>query len=73
MSKNIKSILWALVVWGGFLVLFITASWKVQNENKTWEEKYYELKVERDYLKKTSEGLLKNWKECEQKKVELIQ
>ena len=67
MSKNIKSILWALVVWGGFLALFLTSSWKVQNENKTWEEKYYELKVERDYLKKTSEGLLKNWKEYTQK------
>jgi hypothetical protein len=73
MNRNIKALLYSLAVWGGFLTLFLTASWNVQNENKTWEEKYYELKLETDYLKKTSEGLLKNWKECEQKKVELIQ
>ena len=30
------------------------------------------MKEERDMYKKTSEMLLKNWKECEQKKIEII-
>ena len=33
---------------------------------------YNEIKIEKEYFERTSEKLLKNWKECEQKKVELI-
>jgi hypothetical protein len=42
-----------------------------QKEN-SWEVKYHEVKKERDYYKKTSEQLLKNWKDCEEKLVEVI-
>jgi len=42
-----------------------------QKEN-SWEVKYHEVKKERDYYKKTSEHLLKNWKDCEEKLVEVI-
>ena len=34
------------------------------------KQKYNQMKEERDMYKKTSEMLLKNWKECEQKKIE---
>ena len=51
-------------------VVLLTSSTTTQK--KSWEQKYHEVKKERDYYKQTSEKLLKNWKECEKKKVELI-
>jgi predicted negative regulator of RcsB-dependent stress response len=41
-------------------------------QKDSWEQKYYEIKKERDYYKDASEKLLKNWKECEEKVVKLI-
>ena len=41
-------------------------------QENSWEQKYYEIKKERDYYKDASEKLLKNWKECEEKVVKLI-
>jgi predicted negative regulator of RcsB-dependent stress response len=41
-------------------------------QKDSWEQKYHEVKKERDYYKDASEKLLKNWKECEEKVVKLI-
>lgn len=54
------------------LILVLTGFTISTNQKESWEQKYYEVKKERDYYKQTSEKLLKNWKECEKKKVELI-
>lgn len=53
------------------LLIVILFSGFSQTESE-WETKYNQMKEERDVYKKTSEMLLKNWKECEQKKVEII-
>jgi len=53
------------------LLIVILFSGFSQTENE-WETKYNQMKEERDMYKKTSKMLLKNWKECEQKKVEII-
>lgn len=54
------------------LVGFITLSSLTVQEPNSWEQKYYELKKERDYYKKTSEKLLSNWKQCESKVNQVI-
>ena len=51
------------------IVILFSAFTLTENE---WETKYNQMKEERDMYKKTSEMLLKNWKECEQKKIEII-
>jgi len=51
-------------------VVLLTSFTATQKES--WEQKYYEIKKERDYYKDASEKLLKNWKECEEKVVKLI-
>lgn len=51
-------------------VVLLTSSTTTQKES--WEQKYYEVKKERDYYKQTSEKLLKNWKECEVKIVKIV-
>lgn len=53
------------------LLIVILFSGFTQTESE-WETKYNQMKEERDMYKKTSEMLLKNWKECEQKKIEII-
>ena len=53
------------------LLIVILFSGFTLTENE-WETKYNQMKEERDMYKKTSEMLLKNWKECEQKKIEII-
>ena len=53
------------------LLIVILFSSFTLTENE-WETKYNQMKEERDMYKKTSEMLLKNWKECEQKKIEII-
>ena len=42
-----------------------------QKEN-SWEQKYHEVKKERDYYKKASEKLLENWKGCEERVLEIL-
>ena len=57
-----------------FLIIMVLMGFNIsanQKEN-SWEVKYHEVKKERDYYKKTSEQLLKNWKDCEEKLVEVI-
>ena len=53
------------------LLIVIMFSSFTQTESE-WETKYNQMKEERDMYKKTSEMLLKNWKQCEQKKIEII-
>ena len=59
-----------------FIVLFsislLLSSFTSEPQEKSWETMYNEIKIEKEYFERTSEKLLKNWKECEQKKVELI-
>ena len=68
--KNEKVIKWnikwlvistILVLGVAFLTSFTTT------QKVSWEQKYHEVKKERDYYKNTSEQLLKNWKACEEK------
>ena len=57
-----------------FLIIMVLMGFTIsanQKEN-SWEVKYHEVKKERDYYKKTSEQLLKNWKDCEEKLVDVI-
>ena len=50
------------------LLVITLSGFSLSNQEKvSWEQKYYEIKKERDYYKKTSEELLKNWKVCEEK------
>jgi hypothetical protein len=51
-------------------VVLLTSFTTTQKDS--WEQKYYEIKKERDYYKDASEKLLKNWKECEEKVIKLI-
>ena len=59
-----------------FIVLvsisLLLSSFTSESQEKSWETMYNEIKIEKEYFERTSEKLLKNWKECEQKKVELI-
>ena len=57
-----------------FLIIMVLMGFTISTNQKenSWEEKYHEVKKERDYYKKTSEQLLKNWKDCEEKLVEVI-
>tara|TARA_R100001509_G_scaffold50018_3_gene27343 strand:+ start:7310 stop:7513 length:204 start_codon:yes stop_codon:yes gene_type:complete len=57
-----------------FLLILVLTGFSISTNQKqnSWEVKYYEVKKERDYYKQASEELLKNWKGCEEKKVELI-
>ena len=50
-----------------FLVIILSGFSLTNQEKISWEQKYHEIKKERDYYKKTSEHLLKNWKDCEEK------
>ena len=50
-----------------FLVIILSGFSLTTQEKVSWEQKYHEVKKERDYYKKTSEELLKNWKVCEEK------
>ena len=54
------------------LILVLTGFTISSNQKESWEQKYHEVKKERDYYQQTSVKLLKNWKECEEKKLELI-
>jgi len=57
-----------------FLIIMVLMGFTISTTQKenSWEVKYHEVKKERDYYKKTSEHLLKNWKDCEEKLVEVI-
>ena len=57
-----------------FLIIMVLMGFTISTNQKenSWEVKYHEVKKERDYYKKTSEHLLKNWKDCEEKLVEDI-
>jgi len=57
-----------------FLIIMVLMGFTISTNQKenSWEVKYHEVKKERDYYKKTSEHLLKNWKDCEEKLVEVI-
>ena len=57
-----------------FLIIMVLMGFTISTTQKenSWEVKYHEVKKERDYYKKTSEQLLKNWKDCEEKLVEVI-
>jgi len=57
-----------------FLIIMVLMGFTISTTQKenSWEVKYHEVKKERDYYKKTSEHLLKNWKGCEEKLVEVI-
>jgi len=50
-----------------FLVIILSGFSLSNQEKVSWEQKYNEIKKERDYYKNTSEELLKNWKVCEEK------
>jgi len=57
--------------YGILFIIVILFSGFSQSEIE-WEKKYNSMKEERDMYKKTSEMLLKNWKECEQKVTKII-
>jgi len=57
--------------YGILFIIVILFSGFSQTEGE-WEKKYNSMKEERDMYKKTSEMLLKNWKECEQKVTKII-
>lgn len=57
--------------YGILFIIVILFSGFSQTEGE-WEKKYNSMKEERDMYKKTSELLLKNWKECEEKVTKII-
>lgn len=57
--------------YGILFIIVILFSGFSQTEGE-WEKKYNSMKEERDMYKKTSEMLLKNWKECEEKVTKII-
>jgi len=57
--------------YGILFIIVILFSGFSQTESE-WEKKYNSVKEERDIYKKTSEMLLKNWKECEEKVTKII-
>tara|TARA_B100001287_G_C22293658_1_gene349496 strand:- start:60 stop:251 length:192 start_codon:yes stop_codon:yes gene_type:complete len=54
------------------LVLVLTGFTISTTQKNSWEQKYHEVKKERDYYKQASEELLKNWKGCEEKLVKSV-
>jgi hypothetical protein len=54
------------------LLLIVVMFSSFSQTESEWETKYNQMKEERDMYKKTSEMLLKNWKHCEQKKIDII-
>jgi len=72
-SKIIKwNIKWLVISTILVLSVVLLTSFTTTQKEVSWEQKYHEVKKERDYYKKASEKLLKNWKECEEKVVKLI-
>ena len=72
-SKIIKwNIKWLVISTILVLGVVLLTSFTTTQKEISWEQKYHEVKKERDYYKKASEKLLKNWKECEEKVVKLI-
>jgi len=72
-SKIIKwNIKWLVISTILVLGVVLLTSFTTTQKEVSWEQKYHEVKKERDYYKKASEKLLKNWKECEEKVVKLI-
>ena len=67
MKWNIKWLVVSTILVLGTVLL--TSSTTTQK--KSWEQKYHEVKKERDYYK-ASEELLKNWKGCEEKLINKI-
>jgi len=57
--------------YGILFIIVILFSGFSQTEGE-WEKKYNSMKEERDMYRKTSEMLLKNWKECEEKVTKII-
>lgn len=57
--------------YGILFIIVILFSGFSQSEIE-WEKKYHSMKEERDMYRKTSEMLLKNWKECEEKVTKII-
>jgi hypothetical protein len=57
--------------YGILFIIVILFSGFSQSEIE-WEKKYNSMKEERDMYRKTSEMLLKNWKECEEKVTKII-
>jgi hypothetical protein len=57
--------------YGILFIIVILFSGFSQSEIE-WEKKYNSMKEERDMYKKTSEMLLENWKECEEKITKII-
>lgn len=57
--------------YGILFIIVILFSGFSQSEIE-WEQKYNSMKEERDMYRKTSEMLLKNWKECEEKVTKII-
>lgn len=57
--------------YGILFIIVILFSGFSQSEIE-WEKKYNLMKEERDMYRKTSEMLLKNWKECEEKVTKII-
>jgi len=57
-----------------FLIIMVLMGFTISTNQKenSWEQKYHEVKKERDYYKQASEKLLKNWKECEVKIVKIV-
>ena len=57
-----------------FLIIMVLMGFTISTTQKenSWEQKYHEVKKERDYYKKASEKLLENWKGGEEKLVEVI-
>ena len=54
------------------LLLIVVMFSSFSQTESEWETKYNQMKEERDMYKKTSGMLLKNWKHCEQKKIDII-
>jgi len=65
---NIKWLVISIILVLGMVVL---TSFTVTQKG-SWEEKYYEIKKERDYYKDSAEKLLSNWKRCEEKLTETV-
>ena len=60
---NTKWLVISIVLVG---LVFLLTSFNTPQKS-SWEQKYHEVKKERDYYKKSSEQLLRNWKNCEEK------
>ena len=73
-SKIIKwNIKWLVISTILVLGVVLLTSFSTTQKEVSWEQKYHKVKKERDYYKKASEKLLKNWKECEVKIIKIIE